>query len=219
MPKYITKNLFLSTLSCPTYGHLQQSQPTQQQSSISDELRIEEGIEIQLRARKLFSDGVMVSGSNDACVLRTRELLSNPSVSTIFEATFQNGPYITKADMLIRKRRGWKLIEIKSNVNLTEKLIDDLAYTTMIAKRVGLNITSCSLLLVNKDYRLGMDNKKLFVENDVSKKVFNRIIDFEESYDSIARILSQKEKPTPELKWECKGCDIFSECGGCTGSA
>ena len=59
-----------------------------------------------------------------------------------------------------------------------------------------------------------MSDEKLFVENDITNEVLERVIDFEESYNSIAKILSQKEKPVSELKWECKNCDIFSECCG-----
>ena len=209
----ITKSLFLSTLSCPTYGWMQKLQPIEP-TSPSDQLRIEEGIEIQQRARLLFPNGVLISGDNIYASKTTQSLLSNSTVETIFEATFLIPPYITKADILLKNNLGLKIIEIKSAVNLDEKLIDDISYTTMIAKKAGFDITSCSLLLVNKDYRLGMSDKDLFVEIDVSQEVFDRCIDFEESYESIAKILFQKEKPIPELKWECKNCEIFSECCG-----
>ncbi len=63
----------------------------------------------------------MVSGDNETCIYKTRELLSNPAVSTIFEATFQNGPYITKADVLIRNKSQWKIIEIKSAVEVLNR--------------------------------------------------------------------------------------------------
>ncbi len=213
MSKYITKHLFLSTLTCPTYGYLQ-LQPTQQQLSPSDQLRIDQGIEIQERARKLFPTGVLVSGKNITASKTTQQLLSEPTINTIFEATFITNPYITKADILLRQTTGWKIIEIKSNVNMSDELIDDLSYTTMVSKKAGLDITSCSLLLVNKDYRLGKSDKDLFVENDVTEEVFNRVKEFEESYDHIKEILSQKKKPTPALRRECKNCEIFDECCG-----
>ena len=84
----------------------------------------------------------------------------------------------------------------------------------MIARKAGLDISSCSLLLVSKDYRLGMPDENLFIENDITTEVFNRVEQFEQSYNSIAELLSKKEKPAPALKWECKNCDIFDECCG-----
>jgi len=214
MSKYITKNLFLSTLQCRTYGYLQQQQPTQPTTSPSDQLRIDEGVEVQDRARNLFPEGVMVSGSNETCVYRTKELLANPSVSTIFEATFQSGPYITKADILIRTNSKWKMIEIKSAVNQNDEHVNDIAYTAFVALQSGLEISSCSLMLINKAYRLGMTDDNLLVEVDMSSKVSVRANEFCELSDGIAQILSSEQQPAPELKWECKHCDIFTECCG-----
>ena len=151
----ITKNLFLTTLQCPTYGHIQLHQP-QQPTSPSDQLRIEEGIDIQQRARNLYPDGILVSGNNIIASQMTNKLLSHSSLDTIFEATFLTTNYITKADILIRNHSSWDIKEIKSAVNQSDEHIDDLAYTTMIARKAGLSISSCSLLLVNKEYRLGM---------------------------------------------------------------
>lgn len=209
-----TKKLFLSNLRCRTYGHLQHHQPTQPITAPSSLLRIEEGIEIHQKAQSLFPNGVLISGTNQSCINKTKELLSNPQITTIFEATFQTDPYITKADILIRDHSQWKLIEIKSSVNQNDEHIDDLAYTAFVALQSGLEISSYSLLLVNKDYRLGMPDKKLFVENDLTDEVSQRASEFRDISDDIAEVLTSEEQPAPELKWECKSCDIFSECCG-----
>lgn len=99
----INKELFLSTLSCPTYGWLLRYGLHQKQLSPAEKLKIKEGMEIHKKARCLFPNGVLVSGNNQTCINRTKELLSNPAISIIFEATFQTGPFITKADILIRQ--------------------------------------------------------------------------------------------------------------------
>ena len=122
----ITKHLFLSTLRCRTYGWLQHHQPIEQPTSPADQLRIEEGIEIHDRAKSLYPNGVLISGNNISCIKKTKELLANPQTTTIFEATFQTIPYITKADILIRDNSKWKLIEIKSAVNQGDKHVDDI---------------------------------------------------------------------------------------------
>ena len=163
MSKDITKQLFLSTISCPTYGFLQQLQPASA-LSISDQLRIDEGIEIHNRAKSLFPDGVSISGDNITASKTTQKLLSDPTIDIIFEATFLADPYVTRADILIRDNSAWKIIEVKSSVNFEDELIDDSAYTTMVAKKAGLDISSCSLLLVSKEYRLGKSDQELFVE-------------------------------------------------------
>jgi len=165
----------------------------------------------------LFPTGVMVSGPNEAAVQITQQLLSDPNTKVIFEATFVYQDYIAKADILIRDdddNAGWKIIEVKSNVNDDSKLVDDLAYTTFVAQAAGLSLSTCSLLLVNRNYRLGMSDENLFNEVEHTSEVLVRAEEFEEQSDRIAEILLNDEKPDPELRWECKGCDIFEECCG-----
>ena len=207
----ITKNLFLSTITCPTFGWSLSHLPLPP-ISLSDKFRMEEGIEVHKRARSLFPNSIEITGNNIKASQTTQQLLNDPTIETIFEATFQTDNYITKADILLRQATGWKIIEIKSNANISDDLIDDLAYTTMIARKAGLKISSSSLLLVDKDYRLDMADKDLFVEHECRDHVFEKIKDFEQSYDYVIGILSQEEKPAPELRWECRNCDYYLDC-------
>lgn len=210
----INKEQFLATLFCPTYGWLLRSGLTQEQLSPAEKLRIEEGLEIHQRARGLFPGGIMVSGNNEVSVRTTQQLLLDPNTTVIFEATFIYQDYVTKADVLIRDNSQWKIIEVKSNVNDDKELVDDLSYTTFVAQSAGLQISNCSLLLVSKDYRLGMSDENLFKEIDHTAKVLGRANEFRELSVEIAHTLSSSEKPAPELRWECKGCDIFEQCCG-----
>jgi len=211
---FITKELFLATLACGTKGWRQQRETAPKPLSIADELRIQEGLDIHARARKLYPDGVMVGGSNEECAEQTRRLLTNPSTTTIFEATFINGHFIAKADILVRTGSRWKLIEVKSNVNNSDELVNDIAYTAFVAVDAGLPISSCSLLMINKDFRLGMLADKLFVEVDHTTQVSVRAAEFEELSIEIADALSKTEEPICLLQWGCKGCDCFSACVG-----
>ena len=205
----INKELFLSTLSCPTYGWLLRYGHPQKQLSPAEKLKIEEGMEIHRRAT-----GVMVSGNNKSSVQTTQQLLSDPNITVIFEATFIYRNYVTKADILIRDNSKWKIIEAKSNVNDDKKLIDDLSYTTFVAQSAGLQISTCSLLLVSKDYRLGMSDENLFQEIDHTTEVFERAGKFREQSSKIDQTLSSHEKPALKLRWECKKCEIFEQCCG-----
>jgi len=210
----INKEQFLATLSCPVYGWLLRSGLSPKPLSPAEQLRIEEGLEVHNRARGLFPNGVMVSGSNEASAQTTQRLLSDSDTTVIFEATFIYKDYVTKADILIRDNSKWKIIEVKSSVSESEELVDDLAYTTFVAQSSGLEVSTCSLLLINRDYRLGMPDKSLFVEIDYTSDVLERASDFKEKSDEVAQILSSLEKPTPALRWECKDCDVFEQCCG-----
>jgi len=210
----INKELFLTTLSCPTYGWLLRYGLPQKQLSPAEQLKIEDGMNIHKKARGLFPAGVMVSGNNKASVQTTQQLLSDPNITVIFEATFIYKNYITKADIIIRDNSKWKIIEAKSNVNDDKKLIDDLSYTTFVAQSAGLQISTCSLLLVSNDYRLGMSDENLFKKIDHTTEVFEQAEKFREQSSKIDQTLSSHEKPIPELRWECRKCEIFEQCCG-----
>lgn len=210
----ITKKQFLAAVACPVRGWLLRHAPAQGPLGPAEELRVEEGLEIHHRARKLFPEGIMVTGDNETCVRRTQELLSKAATEVTFEGTFVHEVFVAKADILIRRASGWKLLEVKSDVNDNEELIDDLSYTTFAALKAGLPLSSCCLLLVNRAYRLGMSTENLLTEIDHTKEALARAAEFEEVSDEIAKALTGNMKPPEELRWECKGCEFFRECVG-----
>ena len=50
----ITKNLFLNTYACPTYGWHFKHSDSSETASLPDQLRMEEGLEVHQRARELL---------------------------------------------------------------------------------------------------------------------------------------------------------------------
>ena len=210
----ITKKIFLKAISCPTLGWLTNSDNIQKSLSVADNFRIEQGLEIQQKARNIFPDGHLVTGDNLPAAKKTQELLKDEGISVIFEATFLVNGYIAKADILIRQSPGWHILEVKSGVNDKKEYLDDLAYTAMVAGNAGLEISDCSLMLLLRDYRLGMEDNKLFTEINHTEEVLLQAKEFTDHCDVVTQIISQDSKPDVELKWECKGCDIFKECVG-----
>ncbi len=216
----ITKGVFLNTLACPTLGWLMRSgqdieQLSKEALTLGERFRIEEGLEVQRRARLIFPDGLLVKrASIDQALQQTENFISDPTASTIFEATFLADDCITKADVLKRKGNDWHLIEVKSSVNDKEEFIDDMAYTTMVAKRAGCNISTISLLLISKDYRLGMDDKDLFAEIDHTDDVLSTVEIFDEAFDKVRAITIAQSMPEPDLRRDCKHCPLFDDCLG-----
>ena len=209
--KLITKQQFFDTIFCPTFGWINRSSKAEEPSLI-DKLRAEEGIEIHQMARKLFPDGISVSGNNITAAETTQKLLNADEVNFIFEATFIAGDYITKADVLERSDDKWNLYEIKSSKNRKSEQIDDLAYTYSVLTKAGLDIDRCYLLLVSKGYKLGMDAKNLFEKYDVTDDVTAKALEFQLDFEDVSKTLRQKEKPSPKIKYECKNCEYYRDC-------
>ncbi len=220
MKETISKNLFLNAAVCPTLGwRLRADEPLDGVASTSPTLaqqfRMEQGAEIGRRARKLFPEGVIISMGNLASdAAETTKLVRASGPSVLFEATFVVDEYAAKADVLRRIGDSWHLIEVKSNVNLKQELIDDIAYTLMVLSRAGLRISKASLLLISKDFRLGMEDSKVFAEYDCTEDAQARVIQFQPYWDIIRDGTSAASMPKPTLIPACKNCEFFSDCLG-----
>ncbi len=187
-----------------------------QEPTLGEKFRIEEGKEIGERARNLYPNGVSVDERNlNSAVRATQDLINDSTISVIFEGTFSIDNYVTKADILRRKSNDeWHMIEVKSSVNDRADFIDDMAYTTMIIKKSGLCVSNISIMLMSRDFRLGMENEGLFVEIEHTDEVLNRVEQIEVIMDEIDQLTLSENMPEAVLRFECKKCPLFKECQG-----
>jgi len=220
MKDTISKNLFLNAAVCPTRGwRLRADDPSDDRVSVpptvAQRFRMEQGTDIGRRARQLFPEGILISESSLAeAAAETTNLIRTDSADVLFEATFVVDQYAAKADILKKIGDGWHLIEVKSNVNLNPGLIDDLTYTSIVLGLAGLRISKASLMLVSKDFRLGMEDSKLFTEYDCTTDALARREVFKPHWDMIRNLTSAAAMPDPVLIPDCKSCGIFSDCLG-----
>ncbi len=217
MKETISKNLFLNAAVCPTLGWRLRANESQDEvaPTLAQQFRMEQGAEIGWRARRLFPEGVIISTGNLAeAAAETAKLVRAGGPSVLFEGTFVVDEYAAKADILRRIGDGWHLVEVKSNVNLKQELIDDLAYTLMVLSRAGLRVSKASLLLISKDFRLGMEDSKLFAEYDCTENALAHVVQFQSFWDIIRDRTSSASMPEPTLIPACKNCEIFLDCLG-----
>jgi hypothetical protein len=144
----------------------------------------------------------------------TKAALAGASVPVIFEGPFVVDSFAARADVLERISSGWHLVEVKSAANNKDEFIDDMAYTTMVVDHCGLDIGRVSLLLVSRDYRLGMPDNDLFVEIDHTGEVLQKVEELKPLWHDIEEITRATVMPEPRLIYECRQCEFFSECIG-----
>ena len=214
--KSVSKQIFLNALVCPSLGWLERSgEITEAELTLGERFRIEQGIEIGRRARGLYPDGLLIHDMDImSASKKTKSMMNEPSVSIIFEGTFLIDGLVTRADILKRKGDSWHVFEVKSGVNDKEEFIDDMAYTAMVIDRCGFNISDVWLILVSKDFRLGMENEKLFVEIEHTDEVLERVEEFKPFWQQIEERTRAPVKPEPQLLFECRKCGLFQECLG-----
>ena len=220
MKQTISKNLFLNAMVCSTLGWRLRADETQDDlapvsPTLAEKFRMEQGLEIGRRARERFPDGILISTGNlTKAAAETTNLVRAGGPPVLFEATFILGEYAAKADVLRRVGDTWHLIEVKSSANLRQELIDDLAYTLMVISGAGLRISKASLMLISKDFRLGMDDSKLYTEHDCTTDALARQTQFQAYWDIIRDRTSGPIMPDPTLIRACKSCKMFSDCLG-----
>ncbi len=213
----VSKIIFLKTLMCSTLGWLirMRREEVSRKPTLGEKFRMEQGMEIGRRARELYPDGFLIDEMDIVSASKkTKSLMNDPNVSIIFEGAFLIDGFVARADILRRKGKTWHLMEVKSSVNDREEFIDDMAYTVMVINRCGFNISNVSLLLISKDFRLGMENEKLFLEIDHTDEVVVRVEEFKSFWQQIEEMTRELVKPEPQLLFECRKCELFKECLG-----
>ncbi|MCA9272647.1 MAG: DUF2779 domain-containing protein [Phycisphaerales bacterium] len=205
----VTKHDFLTVLGCKTrawYGmRVSGGAPTP-----ADLLRVQEGQDVHRRAQSLHPNGVF-AGSID----KTKQLILDRAMEVIFEAAFTVDGYAARADWIRRVKGGWIIGEIKSSLfnedGPKDEHLDDLAYTVMVARRSGLPVKGCELVLMNRDWRLGMPDADLFVVTDHTAEVMPIVDEFNRLWDQVAPLLLRRSKPSPHWCWECRDCEYFAD--------
>ncbi|MBU7023018.1 MAG: hypothetical protein HXS40_02535, partial [Theionarchaea archaeon] len=171
----VTKRIFLKACECQSLGWIMRSEnfaEIKAEPTLNQRFLMEQGIEIQRRARRLYPEGLLIdSKGTTSAVEKTERAMHDSDTSVIFEGTFFYEGITARADILEREEDGWHLFEVKSSTNDKKEFIDDMAYTYLVIHLCGYKISRVSLLLVNKEFRLGMPHETLFTETDHTQEV------------------------------------------------
>ena len=211
----VSKQVFLSALACPTLGWmLRNGEVPRAPLTLGERFRFQQGQEIGRRARALYPDGTLIADVNLVSDVRKTGAALSSLAPALFEAAFVADGFSARADILRRTDEGWHLIEVKSAVNDRAEYIDDMTHTALVAVACGLGIAAVSLLLVSRDFRLGMPDEALFTEIDHSEEVVARVEELRPGWREIEEMTRAPEKPEPCLTLQGRSCDIFRECVG-----
>ena len=143
--------------------------------SAADFALMDQGRQVGKIAHQLFPGGVEVrTGEPEEAIRITRELLENPDVPAIFEAAFDDGVFV-RVDILHRRQdRRWRLIEVKSSASLKVEHLEDVAIQYRVVSKSGLDVASCCLAHVNRNYVFlggNIDARQFFRIKNLTRKV------------------------------------------------
>ncbi len=181
---------------------------------------MEQGREVGRLAQQLFTGGMEVNSRDPEQAIRiTRELIANPDVHAIFEAAFENGGVFVRVDILHRRRdKRWRLIEIKSTSDLKEHYLEDVAIQHQVVSRSGLELASCCLAHVNRDYVFNggnIDVRQFFRIRHLTRRVEKLRPKLSSQLRSEFRVLAREYAPEIAAGPQCSDpvvCEFFDRC-------
>jgi hypothetical protein len=173
----ISKTDYLLWRECPKNAWLKVHKPdiyfaselTEHEKSL-----IDTGIEVELVARGLFPDGLLITGGGEERRLATQNLL-DARTPTLFQPIFERDGFLALVDVLhLNKEMGaYSIREIKSSTKLKEEHLSDVAFQTLLLRRCGLKIERAFVVHLNSDYvrRGDLDLASLFATADITAMV------------------------------------------------
>jgi hypothetical protein len=199
---HLSKSDYLKYRVCPSYFWLWKNKPELVPEDSPAEVRenkFEQGNKIELIARQLFPDGILVQGYNTQAVSSTEQMVAGGAL-VIFQATVitQQG-LLAMADVIERDGDGWILYEVKSSSKVKPEHIPDMAFQKLAFEDAGYTINATKVIHLNKEYvRHGesIDSQSFFITEDVTEKVTALL---PEVHDQVALALdkmSQSDEPT-----------------------
>jgi hypothetical protein len=105
--------------------------------------------------RKYYGKGIDLSNNlydMNLALSDTTKAINDEKVNVIYEATFVYSDTLVRADVLLRKKDGWELLEAKASTKLKDEHIDDVAIQSYIIKSAGIKITSVKLIHIDNEF-------------------------------------------------------------------
>lgn len=213
--RIINKSVFIKSLDCQRLAWHLYRNLIPRDNSLGDDFLIFESKKIHALAQQLFPKGIkVISNSLQEALDKTKELIADKNIETIFEPVFEYNGFVARADILCRNDNGWQIVEVKSGNKGKRKYIVDMAYSALVISKNLESVSKVKLLLLSKDFHLGLPIETLFAETDFSVEVLTKMQDYLLILDEVKKMIESEIPPEAKLKLCCKNCRMFKQCIG-----
>ena len=208
---FITKTIYLQFVACAKNTWLQLNKPElKSMFALSDfeQSLLAKGNLVELWARKLFPNGILISKFGEEAAEITRTYLAEKK-PVIFQSTFISGPFFAKNDVLEydAENEAWNLYEIKGTNTLDENEnsvdhIEDATFQFVVLQELGIKVGQVYVIHLNKQYIRGdeIEVADLFIKENVSASVRERAEQTRARMKMAAEILLQKDEKAIECQ-------------------
>lgn len=169
----LSKSKLMNYLQCPKRLYLEIHRPELAETSSETERAFAAGHAVGDVARGLFPGGILIGHDRELsqALRETREALT--SERPIYEATFEHGGVLIRADILLPNGSGHQLVEVKSSTEIKDYHLPDCAVQTWVTRNTGLKIGKVELAHIDNSfvYPGNNDYRGLLKHVDVTNKI------------------------------------------------
>ena len=220
MPQLLSKSKYLAGLQCAKYLWMQIHEPVRiPEADAVTQYIFDQGHLVGEYAKKLFPGGIDIPQDDFMeNIAATKKLLAERK--PLFEAGILSGRIYCRVDILNPVNEDeWDIIEIKSGTSVKEVYIDDVAFQKYCCEKAGLQIRSCKLGFINKQYVKNgeIDPKELFILEDISAQIEEISEGIEDRISNLLEVVSNKACPEMTIGQHCLApyeCPLRVECWG-----
>lgn len=199
---FLTKSLYLAGLQCPKYLWYA-SRNQLPDTSLYDQHKFSQGKEFEKYVKKLFPEGQDLGDLElSENIKETLSLLGKDE--TVFEAAMIYKNLLFKADIIKSNSNGWSLYEIKSQTEVKDEHIPDLAFQKYICNKNGFKITKCYIEYLNKNYQKenAIDPEGLIIQEDVTDRV-QQNNNIQNNLEVFSKIMETRKPPNSSISQKC----------------
>ena len=171
-------------------------------------------------AKDLFGFHIDINFSDNLNeMIKDTEKLLNINKIIITEASFVYDNNFCSVDILKKDGNSFEIYEVKSSTEVKDIYIHDISYQVYILLNLGYNVQKASIVHINSNYiRHGkLDLNKLFIIEDVTKKVLDKQIEVKNKIIEIRNYLNTNVEKDEPLGINCMQpyvCPYFKYCTG-----
>ena len=214
----LSKSKYCKGLQCKKMLWLEKNKP-EEMTKLNNESVLKQGDAIHEVARYLFKEHINIEYTENLnqMIADTYSTIESYKDIVITEASFNYNNNFCSVDILKKKGETYEIYEVKSSTELKDIYINDASYQFYVLTSIGLNVTKCSVVVINNQYiRHGnLELNKLFLEQDITNDVINLQDTVKENIKNINEYIQQELEPNDDIDMKCFSpypCPFFKYC-------
>lgn len=199
---HLTKSYYVTGVSCPKLLWTKLNRPHMlPELDDSAKLRMEQGTEVGVLARDLYTDalGIMTKNTGLALSLTDKYLGDRkPMYEAAFQTIIEGVPCLARVDILNPVGKdSWELIEVKSGTRVKDENYHDVAFQLHVLESAGINVHQCSLMHINNEYVLDgkLNLEEFLIKENITEELAPYLDAVQENVTFLKDMLLEKKPP------------------------